>query len=231
MDIVDQLKLMEAGKVTVFPRDQTIREARETIEQLRGIVDELRSMETIERLETEADRLRTDYNAMRRLALDSDETNDRLRIALHRNACRYRPELTHDEIDAEIERIVRGDEQRETAPAATSKSGTCVDGEPNACTQPFNWDDGVPCSQEMMEKGVHVFLTHSISSNRIERWVKEVAHVSGQPVDWHFIGGRANVLTLGDVAAVKKAIEELMPLHDQLRQETIDAYKRSEDTQ
>lgn len=65
MDIIDQLKLMEAGKVTVFPCDQTIREARETIERLR---DE-RSKEN---------------------------------VAL-------RAELSHDEIDAEIDRIVRGD--------------------------------------------------------------------------------------------------------------------------
>lgn len=50
--------------------------------KLRGIVDELRSMEIINRLEADVDRLRTDYNAMRRMALDSDETNDRLRAAL-----------------------------------------------------------------------------------------------------------------------------------------------------
>lgn len=43
-----------------------------------------------------------------------------------------------------LEKQVVALEQRETAPAATSKPGTCVDGEPNTCTQPFNWDDGVP---------------------------------------------------------------------------------------
>lgn len=57
--------------------------------KLRAVVDELRTMETIERL-------RADLKAAKKWALDSDETNDRLRIALHRNACRYRPELSHD---------------------------------------------------------------------------------------------------------------------------------------
>lgn len=39
--------------------------------------------------------------------------------------------------DAEIHK------QPATKPAA-SRRGQCVDGEPNTCTQPVNWDDGVP---------------------------------------------------------------------------------------
>lgn len=35
MDIIDQLKLLEAGKVPPFPREETLRVARETIERLR----------------------------------------------------------------------------------------------------------------------------------------------------------------------------------------------------
>lgn len=36
-------------------------------------------------------------------------------------------------------------------------------------------------------------------------------------VDWHFFGGRANVLALGDLEAVQRAIGKLMPEHDALR--------------
>jgi hypothetical protein len=60
-------------------------------------------------------------------------------------------------------------------------------------------------------------MTHSIPSNAMERWVKQVAARSGQRVDWHFIAGRANVLALGDLARVRAAIAELMPEHDRLK--------------
>lgn len=76
--------------------------------------------------------------------------------------------------------------------------------------------DPTPCSKEMLEKGQIVFVTHSIPSNAMEGWVKKVAEKSGQDVDWHFEGGRAVVMTLGDVSIVKKALEEFMPEHDEL---------------
>lgn len=41
MDIVDQLKLMRAGKTTPFPRSVTLREAWETIERLRAYIQAL----------------------------------------------------------------------------------------------------------------------------------------------------------------------------------------------
>lgn len=80
--------------------------------------------------------------------------------------------------------------------------------------------DPTACDKEIFHNGTHVFLTDSISSNRMERWVKEVAKLSEQRVDWHFFGGRANVLAIGDLDRVHAAIQELMPLHDQLRAET-----------
>lgn len=80
--------------------------------------------------------------------------------------------------------------------------------------------DPPPCDPRIMNDGISVFVTHSISSNRMERWVKEVAKASGQLVDWHFVGGRANVRAIGDLDAVRSAIERLMPLHDQLRNDS-----------
>lgn len=73
-----------------------------------------------------------------------------------------------------------------------------------------------PCDTEIFKNGVQVFVTHTIPSNAMEGWVKKVAERSGQRVDWHFAGGRAVVLALGDTAKVKSAIQELMPEHDQL---------------
>jgi hypothetical protein len=84
--------------------------------------------------------------------------------------------------------------------------------------------DPTPCEPEIFKKGQSVFVTDSISSNRMESWVKEVAKHSGQRVDWHFFGGRANVLALGDLDAVKSSIQHLMPMHDRLRQESLARY-------
>lgn len=76
--------------------------------------------------------------------------------------------------------------------------------------------DPPPCSDEILKEGTPVMATHSITSNGMELYVKMIAYVSGQPVDWHYVGGRARVLTTGDPAAVTQAIWDLMPLHDLL---------------
>lgn len=76
--------------------------------------------------------------------------------------------------------------------------------------------DPKECDKEVFEDGEPVFLTWSIPSNAMEGWVKKVAEKSGQRVDWHFFGGRAVVKALGDLKAVRAAIEELLPEHDAL---------------
>ena len=40
-----------------------------------------------------------------------------------------------------------------------------------------------------------------------EAWVKRVRHQSGQRVDWHYSGGVAQVIFIGDRDAVVAAIE------------------------
>lgn len=54
----------------------------------------------------ENERLQAENACLTKWALDSDETNDRLRAALRVNTLRWQPNLSHDEIDAEISRIV-----------------------------------------------------------------------------------------------------------------------------
>ncbi|MEK7545493.1 MAG: hypothetical protein AAB554_00275 [Patescibacteria group bacterium] len=72
------------------------------------------------------------------------------------------------------------------------------------------------CDQDIYENGEHVFTTDTIPPNAMDGWVKKVAKLSGQRVDWHFVGGRAVVRALGDITKIKKAIAKLMPEHDRL---------------
>jgi hypothetical protein len=59
----------------------------------------------------------------------------------------------------------------------------------------------------------------------MERWVKSVEELSNHgkgildrknKIDWHFIGGRANVLALGNIDEVCEALAVMIPEHDRL---------------
>ncbi len=70
-----------------------------------------------------------------------------------------------------------------------------------------------PCDPDIFEHGTPVVVLDG-SSNAIERWVKMVAATAGAAVDWHYVGGRARVLHLGDDASrarVYAAIDDLEP--------------------
>lgn len=67
-----------------------------------------------------------------------------------------------------------------------------------------------PCAPDIFKNG-HSICTIDGCSHRVEEWVKAVAKESGQRVDWHYSGGIANVLYLGDYAAVAKAVALLGP--------------------
>lgn len=74
-----------------------------------------------------------------------------------------------------------------------------------------------PCDAEVFRDGTVVLVTSSIPSNAMEQWVQRVAELSGQRVDWHFVGGRAVVKAVGDLRKVHAALEEMAPEHDQLQ--------------
>lgn len=78
-----------------------------------------------------------------------------------------------------------------------------------------------PCDPEIFAHGKVVFTTSTIPSNAMEGWVRQVAEKSGQRVDWHFSGGWAKVLALGDIEKVEGAIAALMPEHDRLYKEAL----------
>lgn len=48
-------------------------------------------------------------------------------------------------------------------------------------------------------------------SKNAEAWVREVAAQSGQRVDWHYSGGIAHVLVLGDHARALHAAKAMPP--------------------
>lgn len=74
--------------------------------------------------------------------------------------------------------------------------------------------DPKPCNRKIYLKGTVVLVSHSIPSNAMERWVRKVRELSKQPVDWHFVAGRAVVKALGNLDKVRDALEELRPEHD-----------------
>jgi len=80
--------------------------------------------------------------------------------------------------------------------------------------------DPAPCAPEIYKNGTLVLTTHTISVDGFEEWVQAVARRSGQPVDWHFVGGVACVLALGDLGKVREAILALKDQHDALQSES-----------
>ncbi len=68
-----------------------------------------------------------------------------------------------------------------------------------------------PCNPEIFQKGESVAALDAMS-NAAERWVRAVAAKAKARVDWHYSGGIANVLHLGDEESRKRveaAIDEL----------------------
>jgi hypothetical protein len=84
--------------------------------------------------------------------------------------------------------------------------------------------DPTPCNMKVFNEGELMMVTHTIGSNSIEGWVKKIAKKSGQPVDWHFAGGRARILALGDLDKVNKALWDLLPEHNKLYRKACSQY-------
>lgn len=64
------------------------------------------------------------------------------------------------------------------------------------------------CDREIFDKGVSLLAIDGWAKD-IEPWVKKVAVRSGQRVDWHYSGGIAHVLVLGDFNRAMAAVNEL----------------------
>jgi hypothetical protein len=70
-----------------------------------------------------------------------------------------------------------------------------------------------PCDRKIFREGQPIALLDG-SSNAVENWVQAVAKRAEARVDWHYSGGVAQVLFLGDAderARVEQAILALIP--------------------
>lgn len=72
-----------------------------------------------------------------------------------------------------------------------------------------------PCNDDIFKNGKGVCVV-SGACNDVEEWVQMIAKEANAQVDWHYSGGRANVLHLGDdesrqrvLAAIEKFAGEL----------------------
>ena len=72
-----------------------------------------------------------------------------------------------------------------------------------------------PCNPDIFTNGTGLCIVAG-SSNAIEQWVQAIARKAGAQVDWHFCGGRANVLHLGDDASLQRALEAVKEMESQL---------------
>lgn len=73
-----------------------------------------------------------------------------------------------------------------------------------------------PCDSKIFEKGEGICVIDG-ASNAVERWVQSVAKQAGAKVDWHYCGGRANVLHLGDEASRQRVLNAIKELEPQLQ--------------
>ena len=68
-----------------------------------------------------------------------------------------------------------------------------------------------PCKENIYRDGKTVFVIPELDKYEIEKWCRHISNESGQPVDWHYYGGRANILALGDLEKVECAIKKSLP--------------------
>lgn len=84
---------------------------------------------------------------------------------------------------------------------------------PEDIVKQYEWNDDIRRirSRDVFQNGEPIVALDA-RANAAETWVKSVAAASGQRVHWHYSGGIAQVLFLGDRAKVSGAISALAAL-------------------
>ncbi len=72
-----------------------------------------------------------------------------------------------------------------------------------------------PCNRDIFKNGQGVCVVDG-RSNAVERWVQKVAKTANAQVDWHYSGGRANVLHLGDAESRQRVLKAINDLEGEL---------------
>ena len=73
-----------------------------------------------------------------------------------------------------------------------------------------------PCDIEIFKNGKSIVMVTG-SSNAVENWVRAVAKKADARLDWHYSGGIANILHLGDAESRTRAIEAMQALKSELK--------------
>jgi hypothetical protein len=72
-----------------------------------------------------------------------------------------------------------------------------------------------PCDPEIFKNGTGLCVVDG-KPNAVERWVTSVAEKANARVGWHYSGGRANVLHLGDAESYQRALNAVDELKGEL---------------
>ncbi len=76
------------------------------------------------------------------------------------------------------------------------------------------------CDREIFEKGdplMVVWEKLECTPQEISEWIARVAEEANTRIDWHYSGGRAHVLHLGDEESRKRAIEVAQRLEPEFK--------------
>ena len=73
----------------------------------------------------------------------------------------------------------------------------------------------IPCNPDIFKEGQGICVVDG-SSNAVERWVQSVAKKANAQVDWHYSGGRANVLHLGNDESRQRVLNAIGELEAEL---------------
>lgn len=78
-----------------------------------------------------------------------------------------------------------------------------------------------PCSNDIYENGTLVTVLEGASSNRTEAWVKALALVTGERVDWHYAGGRVMLMAASgaDLPRIRAYVTAMHPALHKLSKE------------
>lgn len=71
------------------------------------------------------------------------------------------------------------------------------------------------CDEEIFKRGEPIAALDG-RANAVERWVKAVAAKAEARVDWHYSGGRAQVLHLGDSESRERVMQAVHALEPEL---------------
>jgi len=72
-----------------------------------------------------------------------------------------------------------------------------------------------PCNPDIFKNGKGVCVVDG-SPNAVENWVQSVAKEADAQVDWHYSGGRANILHLGDDESRQRVLSVIDELESEL---------------